>query len=53
MKVPLPLPNDMLASEILLQRPNATLPTPYLYVSNRNGPSNDGDIISVFDVTQP
>ncbi len=39
----------MLAAEILIPQPNALFPTPYLYVSNRNDPSPDGDIISIFD----
>ncbi|KAK0196285.1 Lactonase, 7-bladed beta-propeller-domain-containing protein [Armillaria mellea] len=40
--------NDMLAAEILIPHPNATFPTPYVYVSNRNDPSPAGDIISIF-----
>ncbi len=40
--------NDMLAAEILIPHPNATFPTPYIYVSNRNDPSPAGDIISIF-----
>ncbi|KAI8971011.1 putative isomerase YbhE [Trametes punicea] len=38
----------MLASEILLPTPNATYPSPYIYVSNRNDPSPEGDVISIF-----
>ncbi|KAG7441050.1 3-carboxy-cis,cis-mucoante lactonizing enzyme [Guyanagaster necrorhizus] len=48
MSQPPPSPTDMLAAEILLPHPNATFPIPYIYVSNRNDPSHDGDIISIF-----
>ena len=41
----------MLAAEILLPAPNKTFPTPYLYVSNRNDPSPEGDVIAVYDVS--
>jgi hypothetical protein len=51
MSCPLPQPNDMLAAEILVPRPNSAFPTPYVYLSNRNDPSPAGDIISVFDFT--
>ncbi|KAF8058603.1 Lactonase, 7-bladed beta-propeller-domain-containing protein [Lyophyllum atratum] len=53
MEHPLPLPNDMLASEILIPPPNVTFPTPYLYVSNRNDLSSKGDTIAIFDITEP
>ena len=43
----------MLAAEILLPTPNKAFPTPYLYVSNRNDPSPEGDIISIFSVADP
>lgn len=39
----------MLAAEILV----ATSPTPYLYVSNRNDPSPEGDTIAVFSLADP
>ncbi|KAH7927433.1 3-carboxy-cis,cis-mucoante lactonizing enzyme [Leucogyrophana mollusca] len=45
---PLPTPNNMLAAEILLPAPNASFPTPYIYVSNRNDPSPEGDTIAIF-----
>ena len=47
---PLPHPNDMLAAEILIPTPNEHFPTPYLYVSNRNDPSPEGDTISIFSI---
>ncbi|KAF9819528.1 hypothetical protein IEO21_01992 [Rhodonia placenta] len=40
---------SMLAAEILI----ATSPTPYLYVSNRNDPSPEGDTIAVFSLADP
>lgn len=45
---PLPRPNKMLAAEILIPKPNSTFTTPYVYVSNRNDPSPEGDTISIF-----
>ncbi|KAK0446975.1 Lactonase, 7-bladed beta-propeller-domain-containing protein [Desarmillaria tabescens] len=48
MSQPPSFPSDMLAAEILIPHPNATFPTPYIYVSNRNDPSPGGDIISIF-----
>lgn len=45
-----PLPNDMLAAEILVPPPSAAFPTPYLYVSNRNDPSPEGDTIAIFSL---
>lgn len=47
---PLPLPNEMLAAEILVPKPNASFPEPYLYVSNRNDPGPDGDTIAIFSI---
>jgi len=49
MSSPAPQPNDMLAAEILIPHPNSLFPTPYLYLSNRNDPSPEGDIIAIFD----
>ncbi|GLB38006.1 putative lactonase, 7-bladed beta-propeller [Lyophyllum shimeji] len=46
-------PSDMLAAEILIPPPNSTYPTPYLYVSNRNDPSPEGDIISIYNISGP
>lgn len=43
----------MLAAEILLPAPNKTYPTPYLYVSNRNDPSPEGDVIAIYSVANP
>lgn len=40
----------MLAAEILIPPPNSKFPTPYMYVSNRNDPS-ESDVISIFDVS--
>ncbi|OSX61607.1 hypothetical protein POSPLADRAFT_1040124, partial [Postia placenta MAD-698-R-SB12] len=40
---------DMFAAEILV----ATSPTPYLYVSNRDDPSSEGDTIAVFSLADP
>ncbi|KXN82437.1 6-phosphogluconolactonase [Leucoagaricus sp. SymC.cos] len=51
MSSPLPQPNDMLAAEILIPKPNSSFPTPYIYISNRNDPSPEGDIVSIFDFT--
>ncbi|TFK45121.1 Lactonase, 7-bladed beta-propeller-domain-containing protein [Crucibulum laeve] len=53
MSNPPPSPNDMLAAEILIPRPNSTFNTPYLYLSNRNDPSPEGDIISIFAISNP
>ncbi|KAH9485787.1 putative 6-phosphogluconolactonase [Psilocybe cubensis] len=53
MSNPPPTPNDMLAAEILIPTPNASFPTPYLYLSNRNDPSPEGDIISIFSIEEP
>ncbi|KIY62538.1 putative isomerase YbhE [Cylindrobasidium torrendii FP15055 ss-10] len=52
MSNPLPQPNEMLAAEILIPETNATFPTPYIYVSNRNDPSPQGDIISIFTIEE-
>ena len=43
----------MLAAEILLPAPNSAFPTPYLYVSNRNDPSPEGDVIAIYSVADP
>ena len=53
MSKPPPTPNDMLAAEILIPSPNSTFPTAYLYLSNRNDPSPEGDIVSVFAIENP
>ena len=50
MSNPPPTPNDFLAAEILIPPTNSSFPTPYLYVSNRNDPSPEGDIISIFSI---
>ena len=46
-------PTDQLAAEILIPPPNVSFPTPYLYLSNRNDPSPQGDIISIFSIQNP
>ncbi|EAU91858.1 hypothetical protein CC1G_04625 [Coprinopsis cinerea okayama7 len=53
MSNPPPTPNDMLAAEIYIPTPNASFPTAYLYLSNRNDPSPEGDIISIFAIENP
>ncbi|TRM69788.1 Lactonase, 7-bladed beta-propeller-domain-containing protein [Schizophyllum amplum] len=37
----------MLAAELLIPPPSAAFPTPYIYVSDRNDPSPEGDLISI------
>jgi hypothetical protein len=51
MSNPPPLPNQMLAAEILIPPPNSFYPTPLVYVSNRNDPSPQGDTIAIFSDT--
>lgn len=46
--VPLASPPN-LPAELLIPPPNATFPTPYIYVSDRNDPSPDGDLISILE----
>lgn len=46
-------PTDMIVAEILLPKPNSIFPTPYLYVSNRNDPSPEGDTIAIFSLADP
>ncbi|KAG6844938.1 hypothetical protein H0H87_002271 [Tephrocybe sp. NHM501043] len=53
MSKPFPRPNGMLAAEVLIPAPNSTFPTPYLYLSNRNDPSPEGDIIAIFAISGP
>lgn len=50
MRNPPPSPDAalMLAAEILLPPPNTSYPNPYIYVSNRNDPSPEGDIIAIY-----
>lgn len=43
----------MLAAEVLIPTPNAAFPMPYLYLSNRNDPSPEGDTIVVFSIAAP
>lgn len=43
----------MLAAEILIPPVSAAFPTPYMYVSNRNDPSPEGDTIAVFSLAEP
>ncbi|KAF9479102.1 3-carboxy-cis,cis-mucoante lactonizing enzyme [Pholiota conissans] len=53
MSHPPPEPTDMLAAEVAIPPKNAVFPTTYLYLSNRNDPSPEGDIISVFSIEEP
>jgi 6-phosphogluconolactonase (cycloisomerase 2 family) len=46
-------PTDMIVAEILLPKPNSSFPTPYLYVSNRNDPSPEGDTVAIFSLANP
>jgi len=46
-------PTDQLAANILIPPPNRSFPIPYLYLSNRNDPSPEGDIISIFSIQNP
>jgi 6-phosphogluconolactonase (cycloisomerase 2 family) len=41
---------EALVAEILLPAPTSSFPTQYLYVSNRNDPSPEGDIISIISI---
>lgn len=50
MSNPPPFPNDMLAAEILIPPPNTSFPAPYIYVSNRNDPSPEGDTVAIFSL---
>lgn len=45
--------SGMLAAEILIPPPNDDYPIPLIYVSNRNDPSPDGDVISIFSIVHP
>ncbi|EEB98003.1 hypothetical protein MPER_02571, partial [Moniliophthora perniciosa FA553] len=40
--------DNMIAAEVLIPPPNTTYPIPYIYVSNRNDPSPEGDTIAIF-----
>lgn len=53
MSNPPPSLGNMLAAEILIPPTNATFPTPYLYLSNRNNPSPGGDTIAIFSISNP
>ena len=50
---PSPASTRQVAAEILIPPPNESFPTPYLYLSNRNDPSPEGDIISIFSIQNP
>jgi len=43
-------PGVMFAAEILVSDLNKTFPEPYLYVSNRDDPSPEGDTIAIFSL---
>ncbi|KAK7691939.1 hypothetical protein QCA50_005344 [Cerrena zonata] len=47
---PEPARSEMLAAEILIPTPNDSFTHPYVYVSNRNDPSPDGDTISIYSI---
>ena len=53
MSNPPPASSNQLAAEILIPPTNEFFPTPYLYLSNRNDPSPQGDIISIFSIHNP
>ena len=53
MSNPPPASSNQLAAEILIPPTNEFFPTPYLYLSNRNDPSPQGDIISIFSIQNP
>jgi len=46
-------PHDRPAAEILIPKPNSSFPTAYLYASNRNDPSPEGDSIAIFCIENP
>lgn len=46
--IPLASPPN-LPAELLIPPPNASFPTPYIYVSDRNDPSPEGDLISILE----
>lgn len=45
-----PLTDKALVAEILIPATTAEFPTAYLYVSNRNDPSHEGDTIAIFAI---
>ncbi|KAF9222346.1 3-carboxy-cis,cis-mucoante lactonizing enzyme [Gyrodon lividus] len=45
-----PTPSGMFAAEILIPAPNSSFPIPYIYASNRNDPSPEGDTIAIFSL---
>ena len=53
MSNPPPASTNQLGAEILIPPPNESFPAPYLYLSNRNDPSPQGDIISIFSIENP
>ncbi|KAI0941504.1 hypothetical protein AcW1_003379 [Taiwanofungus camphoratus] len=50
---PPPALANMFAAEILSPTLNSTFPNPYVYVSNRNDPSPEGDTIAIYSITDP
>lgn len=50
LQTPPPTPHSMTTAEILLPETNATFPDPYIYVSNRDDPSPEGDTIAIFSL---
>ncbi|KAG2121770.1 Lactonase, 7-bladed beta-propeller-domain-containing protein [Suillus clintonianus] len=50
LSAPLPVPDNMIAAEILLPEPNASFPGTFIYTSNRNDPNPEGDTIAIFSL---
>ncbi|CAL1711668.1 unnamed protein product [Somion occarium] len=50
---PEPARSQMLGAEILIPSPNNSFPHPYIYASNRNDPSPEGDTISIYSIADP
>ncbi|KIJ66165.1 hypothetical protein HYDPIDRAFT_181149 [Hydnomerulius pinastri MD-312] len=45
-----PTPDNMSAAEILIPITNSSFTTPYIYTSNRDDPSPEGDTIAIFSL---
>lgn len=50
LQTPPPAPHAMTTAEILLPETNATFSEPYIYVSNRDDPSPEGDTVAIFSL---
>ncbi|KAG1888880.1 Lactonase, 7-bladed beta-propeller-domain-containing protein, partial [Suillus fuscotomentosus] len=46
----LPIPDTMLAAEILLPKPNTSFPETFIYTPNRNDPHSEGYTIAIFSL---